>query len=329
MSKHQNSDTYTKLYVTGLPWTTRDDGLISFFQQFGEILHANVVCDRSIDRSQGYGFITFRDAESATRACANPNPTIDGRTTSCRLASEGRNINQNQPNSTCLRNDDLCYLSQSFMQQRANYYQPYPTHFDLYWNQYYQQYNPQHVPQGVYPQYVWQGVYPPYLPQGGYPPYLPQEIYSSYVPQGVYLPYVPQGVYFLYIPQGVYPPQVTQGVYPPQVPQELYPPQVPQELYPQQVPQEVNPPHVPQRGYPSHVPQRGYPPQVPQEVYPHVCSTRNLSAISLKRSLSAPCSTTTTYGQHQSMNEPEENQGEFRSSVSSFSTSTQESSLDE
>ncbi|CAN8289000.1 unnamed protein product [Cochlearia groenlandica] len=302
MSKHQNSHTYTKLYVTGLPWITRDDGLISYFQQFGEILHANVVCDRSIDRSQGYGFVTFRDVESAKRACANPNSTIDGRTTSCRLASE-----------VLFR-------------------------FVIFTNQYYQQYNPQHVPQGVYPPYVWQGVYPPYLPQGGYPLYVPQEIYPPYVPQGVYLPYVPQGVYSPYVPQGVYPPQVTQEVYPPQVPQELYPPQVPQEVYlpqvpeevnPPQVPQEVNPPHVPQRGYPPHVPQRGYPPKVPQEVYPPVCSTTNLSAISLKRSLSAPCSTTTTYGQHQSMNEPEENQGEFQSSVSSSSTSTQESSLDE
>ncbi|CAN8302006.1 unnamed protein product [Cochlearia groenlandica] len=313
MSEQQNSDTYTKIYVSGLPWTTRNDGLISFFQQFGEILHANVVCDRSINRSQGYGFVTFRDAESATRALANRNPIIEGRLASCRLAYEGRNVNnQNQPNSSGLRNDDLCYLSQSFMQQQyANHHQPYPTYFEPYWNQYYQQYNPQ-------PQYVPQGVYSPPVPHGGYPPYVPQGIYPPYIPQGVYPPYVPQGVY-----SSVYPPYVPQGVYPPYVSREVYPPQAPQEVYPPQAPQEVYSPHVIQRGYPPHVPQRVSSSQVAQEVYPHACSTSNLSAISSRRSLSVPCSTTTMYEQHQSMNVPEENEGESPSSYSSSLSSTQ------
>ncbi|CAH2070064.1 unnamed protein product [Thlaspi arvense] len=163
MSQPQNLDTtYTKIFVGGLPWVTRSEGLRSFFQQFGEIIHVNVVCDRATKRSKGYGFVTFKDAESATRACVNPSPKIDGRIATCKLASDGQNINQNQPNITGFRSDDLCYLSQSFMQNQQQFaylQQPPATYVVPYWNQHYQQdysqYNLpwQYAPQGYNPQY--------------------------------------------------------------------------------------------------------------------------------------------------------------------------------
>lgn len=34
--------------------------------------------------------MTFRDPESAKRACADPNPVIDGRRANCNLAALGR-----------------------------------------------------------------------------------------------------------------------------------------------------------------------------------------------------------------------------------------------
>lgn len=34
--------------------------------------------------------MTFRDPDSARRACADPTPVIDGRRTNCNLASLGR-----------------------------------------------------------------------------------------------------------------------------------------------------------------------------------------------------------------------------------------------
>lgn len=34
--------------------------------------------------------MTFHDPEAAWRACANPNPIIDGRRANCNLASLGR-----------------------------------------------------------------------------------------------------------------------------------------------------------------------------------------------------------------------------------------------
>ncbi|KAL9279141.1 putative RNA recognition motif domain, nucleotide-binding alpha-beta plait domain superfamily [Arabidopsis thaliana] len=94
---NENVDTrYTKMYVGGLPWETRNEGLRSYFEQFGDIIHVNMVCDRETGRSEGYGFVMFRDAESATRACQNPKPVIDGREAKCNLAYIGGRVNNNQ-----------------------------------------------------------------------------------------------------------------------------------------------------------------------------------------------------------------------------------------
>ncbi|KAJ6764711.1 RNA-BINDING PROTEIN ARP1 ISOFORM X1-RELATED [Salix koriyanagi] len=60
-----------------------------YFEQFGEIKEAVVIIDRSTGRSKGYGFVTFRDPGSATRACQNPFPVIDGRRANCNLAAFG------------------------------------------------------------------------------------------------------------------------------------------------------------------------------------------------------------------------------------------------
>ncbi|KAL1820689.1 hypothetical protein ACET3Z_015558 [Daucus carota] len=86
-----NSDTtLTKLFVGGLAWETQSPTLHSYFRQFGEILEAVVITDKNTGRSKGYGFVTFRDPESAKRACADPSPIIDGRRANCNLAALGR-----------------------------------------------------------------------------------------------------------------------------------------------------------------------------------------------------------------------------------------------
>ncbi|CAK9175744.1 unnamed protein product [Ilex paraguariensis] len=82
--------TYTKLFVGGLAWETQTNTLRRHFEQFGEIFEAVVITDKHTGRSKGYGFVTFRDPEAAKRACADPNPVIDGRRTNCNLASLGR-----------------------------------------------------------------------------------------------------------------------------------------------------------------------------------------------------------------------------------------------
>uniref|UniRef100_A0A1D1ZLN8 RNA-binding protein 24 n=1 Tax=Anthurium amnicola TaxID=1678845 RepID=A0A1D1ZLN8_9ARAE len=82
--------TYTKVFVGGLAWETQSETMRQYFEQFGEILEAVVITDKNTGRSKGYGFVTFRDSESALRACADPSPIIDGRRANCNLASLGR-----------------------------------------------------------------------------------------------------------------------------------------------------------------------------------------------------------------------------------------------
>ncbi|EXB75352.1 RNA-binding protein 24 [Morus notabilis] len=82
--------TFTKVFVGGLAWETPTDEMRSYFEQFGDILEAVIITDKNTGKSKGYGFVTFRDPESARRACANPNPVIDGRRANCNIASLGR-----------------------------------------------------------------------------------------------------------------------------------------------------------------------------------------------------------------------------------------------
>ncbi|CAA7408023.1 unnamed protein product [Spirodela intermedia] len=81
---------HTKLFVGGLAWETRSEALRRYFERFGEILEAVVITHKNTGKSKGYGFVTFRDPESAVKACADPNPIIDGRRANCNLASLGR-----------------------------------------------------------------------------------------------------------------------------------------------------------------------------------------------------------------------------------------------
>ncbi|CAA3002334.1 RNA-binding 38 [Olea europaea subsp. europaea] len=82
--------TFTKVFVGGLAWETPTDVMRRYFQQFGEILEAVIITDKSTGKSKGYGFVTFSDPASANRACADPNPVIDGRKANCNIASMGR-----------------------------------------------------------------------------------------------------------------------------------------------------------------------------------------------------------------------------------------------
>ncbi|KAJ9545456.1 hypothetical protein OSB04_025163 [Centaurea solstitialis] len=82
--------TLTKVFVGGLAWETQTDEMRTYFQQFGDILEAVIITDKITGKSKGYGFVTYRDPESAKRACEDPNPMIDGRRANCNIASLGR-----------------------------------------------------------------------------------------------------------------------------------------------------------------------------------------------------------------------------------------------
>jgi len=55
----QKDNTFTKLFVGGLPYHTTDETLRAFFLQFGEIEEAVVIHDRVTGKSKGYGFVSI------------------------------------------------------------------------------------------------------------------------------------------------------------------------------------------------------------------------------------------------------------------------------
>ncbi|XP_011078840.1 UBP1-associated protein 2C-like isoform X1 [Sesamum indicum] len=78
-----------KLFVRGLAWNTSSETLCAAFQEHGEIEEGAVIYDKATGKSRGYGFVTYKDMESAQRALKAPSKMIDGRMAVCNLASEG------------------------------------------------------------------------------------------------------------------------------------------------------------------------------------------------------------------------------------------------
>ncbi|MBA0813726.1 hypothetical protein Gohar_027550 [Gossypium harknessii] len=81
--------TLTKVFVGGLAWETPREAMREHFEKYGEILEAVIISDKVTGRSKGYGFVTFKEAEAAKKACEDANPIINGRRANCNLASLG------------------------------------------------------------------------------------------------------------------------------------------------------------------------------------------------------------------------------------------------
>ncbi|KAL1212558.1 putative RNA-binding protein ARP1 [Cardamine amara subsp. amara] len=82
----------TKVFVGGLAWDTHKEAMYDHFIKYGDILEAVIISDKLTRRSKGYGFVTFKDAEAAKRACEDSTPIINGRRANCNLASLGGRI---------------------------------------------------------------------------------------------------------------------------------------------------------------------------------------------------------------------------------------------
>ncbi|KAK7294552.1 hypothetical protein RJT34_17441 [Clitoria ternatea] len=83
--------TLTKVFVGGLAWETPKDALRDHFQKYGDILEAVIISDKHTGKSKGYGFVTFKEAEAAKKACEDSAASliINGRRANCNLASLG------------------------------------------------------------------------------------------------------------------------------------------------------------------------------------------------------------------------------------------------
>ncbi|KAI4389661.1 hypothetical protein MLD38_001862 [Melastoma candidum] len=174
--------THTKVFVGGLAWETQNETLRQFFEPFGEILEAVVIADKNTGRSKGYGFVTFREPESARKACVDPTPVIDGRRANCNLASQGR---PRLPAALGRLRPSALYIGGA-QPPRGNFVGNYGYQHPLYYS-YQQGY--------IYPTY-------------GYSTYGQEHVY----PQGVYSPYISQQYLQMYGMQNAI--NSNTGVYP-------------------------------------------------------------------------------------------------------------------
>lgn len=71
----------TKLFVGGLAYSVTDDQLQDIFAEFGEVKSAQVIIDRQMNRSKGFGFVEMSSDEEAKKAIeALDGKEIEGRT---------------------------------------------------------------------------------------------------------------------------------------------------------------------------------------------------------------------------------------------------------
>jgi RNA recognition motif-containing protein len=61
-----------KLYVGNLSYDVKEDDLVDLFQQYGEVLSAQVIIDRDTNRSKGFAFVELGSgADEAINALNN------------------------------------------------------------------------------------------------------------------------------------------------------------------------------------------------------------------------------------------------------------------
>ncbi|XP_024011217.1 RNA-binding protein 24-like [Eutrema salsugineum] len=82
----QHAQKYTWDACLGL---TTKENLRRIFERFGEIIRVDVIYNRETRQSESFGFVTFRDAESATRASQSQFPIVGGRLVKYNLAYFG------------------------------------------------------------------------------------------------------------------------------------------------------------------------------------------------------------------------------------------------
>lgn len=75
----QEDKTKNTVYVGSISFDTTEEGLRSFFEEYGAITEVRIPRDHS-NRSKGFGFVQFENAEDANKACEKDGQELDGRT---------------------------------------------------------------------------------------------------------------------------------------------------------------------------------------------------------------------------------------------------------
>ena len=56
------------IYVGNLPYSVRDQDLLTLFSEYGNVASAKVIIDRETDRSKGFGFVEMPSADEGANA---------------------------------------------------------------------------------------------------------------------------------------------------------------------------------------------------------------------------------------------------------------------
>ncbi|KAJ9154124.1 hypothetical protein P3X46_027493 [Hevea brasiliensis] len=74
-----------KLFIGGISWETTEEKLKDYFAQYGDILQAVVMRDKTTGRPRGFGFVVFADPSILDRVLQDKH-TIDSRTVEAKKA---------------------------------------------------------------------------------------------------------------------------------------------------------------------------------------------------------------------------------------------------
>lgn len=77
-----------KIYVGNLSYNTTQETLEDTFSQFGQLEDVRLIIDRETNRSKGFAFLTFGEAESAQKAVDASPMELDGRQLRINIAED-------------------------------------------------------------------------------------------------------------------------------------------------------------------------------------------------------------------------------------------------
>lgn len=82
-----------KIFVGGLNWSTSEEKLRSYFENFGSVQEAFVSYDRHTGRPRGFGFVVFEDPLVADKVVSIQH-TIDRREVTMEVSNLGATVSR-------------------------------------------------------------------------------------------------------------------------------------------------------------------------------------------------------------------------------------------
>ncbi|XP_023643105.1 organelle RRM domain-containing protein 6, chloroplastic-like [Capsella rubella] len=97
-SSSSSSVPKTKLFVIGLSFRTTEDTLRDTFEQFGKLVHMNLVMDKVANRPKGFAFLRYDTEEEAMKAIEGMHGKFsDGRVIFVEEAKSRSDISRGKP----------------------------------------------------------------------------------------------------------------------------------------------------------------------------------------------------------------------------------------